>query len=375
MRLIPCFIVLCALLNACSSLHMAQSPALYTRSELLDGHLLSIDAQPLPAVDILAVNDDMRVFLRQHVPPNASDARKTELILAALLKNGLDLSYDTFKTYTATEAFYRKTANCLSFTSLFIALAREAGVNVRFQQVEVPPSWAQRDGLLAFNLHINALVTARGHKRVVDFNMEEFDNRYRRHVISDNIARSQYHNNMSMNALMRDDITQAFLHLRQAIQLDPNSGYFWNNLGALYRKRNNAEASASAFTIAVNISNEPVAMSNLARHYRRTGNQTLAVYYEQKVERFRRKNPFYLYELAVTQYNDAHYLEAKNLLQRAIKLERNQHHFYRLLGLSDLQLGDAKSGTRHIRQAFDLAENADDKNRYSRKLELLHGRR
>ena len=46
-------------------------------------------------------------------------------------------------TRTASGTFHDRQGNCLSFTMLFVALARAAGsARRRYQSVEVPPTWS-----------------------------------------------------------------------------------------------------------------------------------------------------------------------------------------------------------------------------------------
>ncbi|MEQ9568239.1 MAG: transglutaminase domain-containing protein, partial [Pseudomonadales bacterium] len=165
-----------------------QAPAI-SHAELLRGDRLGIsrDAAP-PPVSLTAVNEDMRAFLRQHVPAGLGPTRTIELILQALLQDGLQLRYDNFRTFTAEEAFYQREGNCMSFTNLFVALAREAGVNARYQEVEIPPSWTADGDTWRYNLHINALVKLPVGEQVVDFNLEDYDRDYKRRLLSDEDA-------------------------------------------------------------------------------------------------------------------------------------------------------------------------------------------
>ena len=91
--------------------------------ELLDGAAFGVAADDRVAdVELLRVNEDMRQFLAAHVTPGMDDQQKVRRILQAIISDGLHLSYDSFKTLTAEEAFYAREGNCMSFTNLFVVL-------------------------------------------------------------------------------------------------------------------------------------------------------------------------------------------------------------------------------------------------------------
>lgn len=361
------------LLGACGSLSPpVERPSHYSQEELLQGSRFGFEPIPTPNVDILAVNDDMRAFLRHNVPDGVGKKRKVELILGAMLDQGLELHYNNFKTYTAEEAFYSQEGNCLSFTNLFVALAREAGVNARFQEVEIPPVWVARGETWMLNLHVNALVNLPGHEQVVDFNLRDYNRELHRRVLSDRDAKARYHNNMGVHWMNEGDSARAFANLKKAIALRPSTGYFWTNLGTLYRRENHLDAAESAYLVAVEIDDEPVANSNLARLYEGLGEPQLATWYRHRVDLFRAKNPYYLFHLAEQAYANKDYDEARGLLLKALHSDTKDHRIYRLLGLTHLQQGDRWLAKKRFRQAAALAEG-EARERYNHKLELLAG--
>ncbi|GAB3283019.1 transglutaminase domain-containing protein [Parahaliea aestuarii] len=364
--------LLLSCLGACAGQSsMVHSPR-YSPEELLQGSRFGLQPAALEPVDLLAVNDDMRAFLRQHVPEGVNDRRKVELILAAILDDGLNLTYNNFRTFTAEEAFYSREGNCMSFTNLFVALAREAGVNVRFQEVTVPPTWSARGETWLFNLHINALVDLPSYKQVVDFNLDDYNREFHRRQLTDREALARYHNNMGVHWMTGGEGDRAFAHFQRAIQLRPGTGYFYTNLGTLYRRLGQDAAAESAYLTAIDIDEEPVAYSNLARLYAARGDSDRASYYRQQVDLFRSRNPYYLFYLAEEAYAEADYVEAEDLLRKALRQHSKDHRIYRLMGLVHLRQGDHWLAEKRFRQAAELADNDDEAlARYNHKLELL----
>ncbi len=361
-------------LVACAGQPPGARMSAVSHAELLSGDRLGVsrDAAPTP-VELAAVNDDMRAFLRQHVPAGLGPTRTIELILQALLQDGLELRYDNFRTYTAEEAFYAREGNCMSFTNLFVALAREAGIKAHYQEVEIPPSWTVDGDTWMYNLHINALVKLPVGEQVVDFNLGDYDRDYQRWLLSDEEALARYHNNMGVHWMEQGEPEKAFLHLRAALGLQPQAAHVWTNLGTLYRRLGDLAAAEAGYLRAVTIGDDAAANSNLARLYAQLGEQELSDWYRDRVQLFRRRNPYYLFHLAEEAYAGADYASARQFLLTAIRREPGEHEFYRLLGLTYLQLGKLPAARAQVEQASRHA-GVEEQLRYRNKLDLLVAR-
>ena len=350
-----------------------RSPGL-SRMDLLNGELFGLSVNERPAeVELTAVNEEMKAFLRERVPEDLSDQRKSELILGAILTDGLQLSYSSFKTYSAQETFRTREGNCLSFTNLYVALAREAGLNTRYQEVDMPITWTSRGNIYMYNLHVNALVKLPGREQIIDFDQGAFNADFPRRPISDTAILAQYHNNLSVHWLGEGDLPNAFLHIRAALEIDPETDYFWTTLGTLYRRGGHFPEAEAAYLLAVEINNERVAMSNLARLYAQIDEPELAAWYRDRVDLFRLKNPYYLFDLAEEAYAGSHYVEAEKLLRRAIRMHRDEPEFYRLLGLTYMRMNEFDKAEHRFQQAANLATTDEQRARYNHKLQLLAG--
>jgi len=343
--------------------------------QLLRGGGLFPAGEPLPElepVDLLAVNDDMRAFLDERIPRGKLGQERTaRLILRSLLDDGLRLQYDSLKTHTAEETFYRREGNCLSFTNLYVALAREAGLTARFQEVRVPASWSEMDGTHYFSLHINVLVDLPANRQVVDFDTRTDNFRQRARIVEDGTAAAQYYNNMAVHHMVGGDLPAAFLHSRKAIGLRPNTGYFWANMGTILKRAGEPTLAEEAYLVAIDLSGEPAAASNLARLYESLGRMDLAAKYAEMAEGFRMENPYYLYGLAESAYAREDYEEAGRLLVSAIRKRNNEHRFYRLQGLTWTRLGEMSKAKRSFRKAARLSTDPQMISLYNHKLELL----
>jgi len=360
-------------LAGCASQPPAQfaAEAQLAPDDLLDGRPFGVGPAEAPEDPaLLAVNDDMRAFLAERVPERASDSRKVELILDGILAGGLELEYDNLLTLPASEAFYRRAGNCMSFTNLFLALAREAGVRASYQEVMVPPTWTEGDGAWYYNLHVNVLVDLPAEQRVVDFNLGDYRGAYPRRLISDDEGESRYHNNMGVHFMTREQPARAFLHFRRALALEPEASHVWANLGTLYRREGRLARAEAALRHSVDLASEPVALSNLSRLYQEHGYAALAERYERRVARLRESNPYYLYYRAEEAYEDGAYVLAQRRLRRALELQAQDHHFYHLMAMIMTQRREPELARKFLQEAKALA-GEENRRRYTHKLKLL----
>jgi Flp pilus assembly protein TadD len=370
-------VLLAVLLSACASqTRTISTTVIEDHQRLLRGEVLFPLDEPLPELEpmeLLAVNDDMRAFLDKHIPnKSTSDEMKMAAILRGLFDEGLDLQYYNLATYTAEETFYARRGNCLSFTNLYIALAREEGLDVSYQEVKVPAAWSAVGRRHYFSLHINIMVElSRDRLRVVDFDVQHRSDRVRGKRVSDQTAAAQYDNNMAVHYLEKGDLQLAFLHSRRAIEARPQTGYFWANLGTILRRAGDLDDAEEAYITAIALSNEPSAVSNLARLYELQGKHELAATYAQKAQRFREKNPYYLYDLAQSAYQEGEYEAANKLLRSAINKRRDEPEFYRLYGLTWIQLGKPERAESSFEKAVHYSTNPERSSLYEHKLRLL----
>jgi tetratricopeptide (TPR) repeat protein len=258
---------------------------------------------------------------------------------------------------------------------LFVAAAREVGLNAYFQEVKTPPVWDSRGGLYIYNRHINVLLKYRNHHdQVVDFDMVNFEEDFPRKKIPDTAAVAQYHNNMAVHWLLREDVRQALAHQRLALRMQPRAEFMWTNLGVIYSHFGYTDYAEGAYLTALDYDfGQAVAMSNLARLYGAQGRQELADYYAARARTFRRMNPFYLFARAQEYYAEGEFLEARDELRRAVKLQKGEPQFYRLLGLAELQTGAPERARKNFELARKYAEDPDLRARYNRKIQLLAG--
>ena len=367
-------VLVLALLAGCATQSRVDSPGI-SPAMLIAGQPLTggVEPAPLPDADILGLDADMRRLIAERVVTAGTSRWRLRALLRALLEDdGMFIEYQE-RTYTAAEAFRLRRANCLAFTNMFVALAREAGLTVHYQEVDIPPDWSVSGDVLVQSRHINTLIdTDEQGELVVDFNMADFRASYDRRVISDARARAHYYSNVGVERMGAGETVLALQNFRKALAADPSFVPAWTNLAALYQRAGHGDWAEAAWRHALTIDpREFVAMSNLERLYRRTGRLAQADELQGRIRSHRRQNPYYRFQQAEAAFAAANYDEAIGHLRFAISRKENEDRFYALLGLAYLRRGDTYSAQRWIARAEEVAGDETLKLRYHSKLELL----
>ncbi len=366
------------LLSGCASQPMDTMVAGPERELLLQQQALFSGSdeppEPLPEADLLALDSHIIELLRQEVGRGSHIEFKIRRILKLIFKHDeIRLRYSLIETHSARDTFYTRQANCLSFTNLFIAMAREVGLKASYQEVEVPANWEASGEFTLYNRHINTLIDSpRGQDISVDFNITTFRPNFPTRVISDEEAVALYHNNMAVHHLLKGDMGRAYQHQVAALAINDQRGIYWTNLGVLFRQLDRDDYAETAFLAAAALDYEEyLAMGHLARLYREQGKWQQAQYYDERVEAFRLRNPYFLLRQAEQDYARGDYEAAIGKLKRAIARREDEERFHRLLGLSYLMNGQREKASESFRLARKYAVNDAARDVYGRKILLL----
>ncbi|AWF80041.1 hypothetical protein BTJ40_03970 [Microbulbifer sp. A4B17] len=357
----------------------SQYPNIHTKQvdtdSVLSGRAVfnrSVRTNELPDEELLELDTEIRSYLNTLSPDAIPDSR-LQALTNAVSKRELFFEYDANSTLSAREAFYQQRGNCLTFTLMMVAMARELGVEAFFNEVDVPPVWSQEEAeTFVIYRHVNMVSEHPSGQRIIDLNLEVYDPIYQQRTLDDITAFALYYSNRGVEFLREGDEEQAFLYLRKALQLRPERSDFWSNMGAFYSRFDHLyEAEQSYLQSLVLQEDNLVASSNLEWLYRGTGRDELASVYAGRVKFHRERNPYYLYYQARESYENKNYLDAEKRLRRAIKANDDDHRFHFLLGLTQYNLGDLLASRNSFERAFSLVSSLDVKNIYQQKLDRL----
>ncbi|MDP5209873.1 transglutaminase family protein [Microbulbifer sp. 2205BS26-8] len=229
-------------------------PQKFSEETLLSGVVIlgrPVLEKDLPDIDILAINQDLRLLLESVT--GATKTARLDALLKRLQDRNFSLLYDADATLSASKVFVEQRGNCMAFSTLMVAMVRELGINAQFNEVLVPTSWHLENQQTFVYQHINVIADLGIEQRTLDFNFVNYSPIYRQITLKDSDAFARFYSNLSMDFLSDRKYSDAFLYIRKALALSPQSADLWNNLGAIYRAAGHLDHAASAYRASLAI--------------------------------------------------------------------------------------------------------------------------
>ena len=332
----------------------------FEAAELLAGTALPFAVDESIAIpsraDAFGLDAEMQAFVAKMATLRNS-RQKLVALLRGMEERGLfSLDYDE-TTRTARATFHGREGNCLSFTMLFVGLARAAGLTATYQSVIVPPTWAN-DGQVVIANHVNSVVrTGFSEDTVVDFNIREYEAQQKRRRVDDDYALALFYTNLGAEALLRNDYPVSFAYLRAAAGVYPEMAGLWVNLGVLYGRQGLFERAEAAYLYALGADAvQQSALANLAVVYRELDEPELAAEYQRRVQDYRERNPYYHLSVATQAYEQGRLPDALAALRQALRLKKDEPEVYSLRGQVQETMGRARDARQSFERARELAE-------------------
>ncbi len=370
----------CFTLAACSSV-VQKVPFLSDKGPLaqeLSGELIlgrPYVADELPNADLFGLTEEMKAFAEAVTSNiNRSDAKAEALhkaLIGTVNDGGRGITYSAYETITGIEAFERRQANCISYTLLFVAMARHVGLKAEVNEVLLPPTWDMRatDTYLLMR-HVNAKVfmprpnqtfarvvgTADVSDIVVDLEMRRYRPHYKQHVIDKDLVAAQFYSNRGMELAAEGKTREGFLYLRKALLMSQEPSYIWSNFGSFYRRQHLYPQAEAIYLHGLSINpRDYTIMHNLAGLYKSMGNAEQSEYYQKRVRAHRNANPYYMYKRAEEELNKGKYDNAEALIKAAINKEDKEERFYRLAATIYEKQGDTANAERMRDKLYQLS--------------------
>jgi len=337
----------------------------------------SLAIEDLPS--LLVVSDEMRRFALDATRRESSIGDKAHALAVALqAADGRHLRYDAEATLSAEQAFQQRRANCLSYTLLFVALAREVGIPAKFNEVDIPPIWELGDDqTLLLYRHVNVRINLTSPQyQIVDVSGEDYSPRYDQRIVSDRAALAQFYNNRAVELRLQQHRDQALPYQLRALELLPDAGYLWANLSSLYLLDGQLRAASIAITQALLLEPQSVSSYNTAADiHAQLGNTRLAAYFHGRARAYLEQNPYYHFQLALTALKERDELRAYRETRQAILLSPTDPRFFFLAAELLLRLGDTEHSGEILQIALQLAPDPGLQARYRSKFGRLsaHG--
>ncbi|MCB1560623.1 MAG: tetratricopeptide repeat protein [Xanthomonadales bacterium] len=333
--------------------------------------------RPAPATatldDLLRMPAALREAFHQQVLDHhrAPTNRIERMVDFVFSPAGMGMRYDESATYTVAQSWDQRRANCIGFTLLFLALAREAGLSARAQEIPQTLIWQQSGTTLYRNSHVNLRLQTGPRRYTVDV--------ARNFVISvgDPVAISgqrllaHYHNNIAIKQMAQGRIDAALTRMEATLRLDPDYPVHWGNTGVI-RLRSGDEAGAeTAYRHALALdADEYGTLFNLVQLYDSRGDKAAAALLRERLTALQKKDPLYQFLLATRLEREGAFKQAIEHYRQAIHQHRNEHRFHAALARAYLASGDRVKAERALARAKSLSEGTIEA-RYAAELAQL----
>ena len=278
---------------------------------------------------------------------------------SALFDPAFSFTYDADLTLTAAEAFELRRGNCMSFTVLFVTMARNLGIETFLVAVERSPEVARDEGLVIINRHVVAGYRGGASDLTLfDFYVTTSGPYIQRRVIDDVTATAMYHTNLGGAAIRDGALDEAIRHLGIATALLPDWAPGWINLGVARSRAGDVGGAFEAYSRALEA--EPQnssALTNIAFIYRQQGRNEEAET-ALRAAAHQTTNPFTLIAMADVEMLRGRPSAAAKFLRKARWWYGDEPEVHDALArLAELR-GNADSAARHRRQAEALRAQA-----------------
>ena len=329
--------------------------------ELLHQVLRARGLDPERVVVPFDLTEEMRQWAQSAASRSAIAEDKLRSLRDALLDpEQMKLEYAWGHTGTASEVFQERRANCLAFTNLFLAMAREVGVPVFFLGVDRVETYRKRGDLVVVSDHV-AVAYGEARTDLLVFDFSPFRNEGYRSVrpISDLTAIAMFYSNRGAETLQEGRVFDAVSWLRTAVAIDPELAPAWTNLGVALRRAGDLAGAEDAYKHALELDPRGIsAYQNLAALLHLQGRSEEAAEFVELMQKTPTRNPYSYLSLGDISLRSGRLEEARRFYRRAVNLSGDDAEIFAALGQLAAATGDVRTARRMLKKARKIdAEN------------------
>ena len=289
------------------------------------------------------------------------DIEQLSALQNALFNTNYFFTYDTTKTLGAADAFAAREGNCISFTSLFVAISRGLGFPTFLVSVRRAPGIEKADGVVVVNNHVVAAYRSPRKVHIYDFSTASTEQYFHQRVIDDLTASAIFHTNLGGASIRSGDLFEARRHLEIATTLAPQWAPAWINLGVARFRSGDAERALDAYRSA--LVNDPLntsALTNMSVAFASLGRQAEAETALRAAAEDTR-SPYTLVAMADVDMAQGDLESARRRLRRARWLYGKEPEVYYAMARLASREGDETRAGKHARHAAELRQQRSDR--------------
>jgi len=368
------------LLAGCASLDHspAPPPALFADARFAP------PSEPIGAHDLFTLSPAMRTYLDSSAFQARLRAKGMQhgLVDALYSKSDLKLEYESTITRTASQTYAARMGNCLSLVIMTAAFARELGMPIRFQSVDVDNTWSRSAGLYLSSSHINISLgerptdAPRGYHPqrvlVVDFIPRDQAARLRTRELEEDDIVALFLNNRAAEALVQGKRDDAYWWARAAVLARPGMASTLNTLGVIYQRHGEPALAERVFQAALVREPENLAvLRNLQPVLVTLGRPLEAAALARRIAAVDPTPPYHYFDLGTAALKAGRFDEAVAHFAREVRRAPYNDEFRFWLGVAHLQSGHMSDAHEQIALAVDHSTRREMREVYSAKLAYL----
>lgn len=334
--------------------------------------MVGADVSPMPSENVLAIPGEMReAFRRKVMATRLPEQRLYRLVDFMFKPDGLGLKYAPDATNSVSESYQTRQVNCMAFTMMAVALAREAGFTAYAQQIDRVMAWDVAGDVVVQSLHANAVVVVNGRKFMLDIASSGLAAPVLDYRISDEHLLALFYGNRAMELLAKGDVVSALSWQEEALRHEQGDATLWNNAGVLHQRMGHSEIAEEMYLVALQRNSKlSSALSNLIYFYQEKGHLRKMHYWQRYAERSLRMDPYYQFAQGRRDELDGNWGGAIKYYKRAISLYGREELFHFYLARAYYGAGNLGRADVELAVASRLSEGADKK-RYQAKRDAL----
>lgn len=198
-----------------------------------------------------ALTPEMRAWVAENIPRRGGEAERLERLRAALLAPRTGLAYEAGHTGTSAEVWQTRRYDCLSLVLLFVAMAREAGVEAHAYRVEVPRRVHEDGTVVVVAGHVTVGWGPPARPRTIDLGFGETVEGSRLVRLEDDELVALYEVNVGAELLRDGRPDDALPRLEDAVVRAPGLVEAWVDLGVARRRTGDLAGAEDAYLRAL----------------------------------------------------------------------------------------------------------------------------
>ncbi|MBN1878547.1 tetratricopeptide repeat protein [bacterium] len=338
---------------------------IYKPDELLDLFTNRISTDDLERIEIpYKSTPDMKEYARKVVGNEINPVKKSIRLVEAIISEWkLDVSYDRTADATAEKVFHEtKRANCLSFTHLFVSLARAVGIKAHYVDVR-HDDLISTSSMMVSSRHICAGVHDGADFFLIDFDPDPRKTYRIYQKIDDIEAIANHYNNVAINrfAVNEENLEDAIRLLDLSLRIKPDFSRALNNRGSLLFLQGYSDAAEQSFRQALKYDPKmPEANSNLSGLMLEKGDAVSALSYAHIAVQSQPNNMHYHYKLALALIYATDYTQAYKEFRWITRRSPEYYQAFHGLAVSAYHIGKYDAAENAIKKAQRLQPESRD---------------